>query len=167
MERMPTTPEDPLRQGAALLDDILWDVAQGAVARLGLEDCVIYLFDLERRFLIQRAAYGPKNPKGREILEPIRLLPGKGVVGTVAQTGLPLRIADTRLDPRYIPDDRNRRSELAVPLLLRNQVLGVIDSEHSKPNFFTEAHERTLTTIAAVTASRIGRARFEPTPNAT
>jgi putative methionine-R-sulfoxide reductase with GAF domain len=94
----------------------------------------------------------------------VRLLAGKGVVGTVAKTGLPLRIADTHLDARDIRDDRSRRSELAVPMLAKNQVIGVIDSEQSQPRFFTDAHEKTLITIAAVTASRIGRAWFEPTP---
>jgi len=44
------------------VDDILWDVANNAVARLGLEDCVIYLVDERGEFLVQRAAYGLEEP---------------------------------------------------------------------------------------------------------
>ncbi len=139
------------------LDDILWDVANGAVAHLGLEDCVIYLLDDERTHLVQRAAFGPKNPRGREILAPIRIKIGDGIVGTVAKTGRAERLDDVRTDARYIIDDQARLSELAVPLLLRDEVIGVIDSEHSKGGFFTAEHEQLFTTIANVTAGRIAR----------
>jgi signal transduction protein with GAF and PtsI domain len=71
---------------AADIDDILWEVANGTVARLGLEDCVIYLIDDGAGHLVQRAAYGPKNPRGREILALITIPLGKGIVGTVAAT---------------------------------------------------------------------------------
>ena len=143
------------------IDDILWDVANGAVAHLGLEDCVIYLLDENREYLVQRAAYGPKNPKEREILAPIRIRLGQGIVGTVAQTGIPELIHDTRLDPRYIADDQARLSELAVPLFSEKQVIGVLDSEHSCLSFFTEEHFHILTTIASMTAARVNRAHLD------
>lgn len=139
------------------IDDVLWDVANGTVAQLGLEDCVIYLVDESAGHLVQRAAFGPKNPRGREILAPITIPMGKGIVGTVARTGVVERIADVRLDPRYITDDQARLSELAVPLFFRERVIGVIDSEHSRRDFFTEEHERLFVAIAAITASRVGR----------
>lgn len=143
------------------IDDILWDVANGTVAHLGLEDCVIYLLDDERQHLIQRAAYGPKNPEAREILAPIRIPVGQGIVGTVAATGRPELIADTRKDPRYIQDDQMRLSELAVPLFFRDEVIGVLDSEHSREGFFTGEHLHLLTSIASMTASRISRALLD------
>ena len=143
------------------LDDILWDVANHAVARLGLEDCVIYLVDDRREFLVQRAAYGPKNPRGREILAPIKIPVGKGIVGAAAATGVPVLIPDTRQDPRYICDDQPRLSELALPILLDGRVIGVIDSEHSRAGFFTPAHREILTTIASMTASRVSRALLD------
>lgn len=143
------------------IDDILWDVANQAVARLGLEDCVIYLVDEGREHLVQRAAYGPKNPKGREILAPIVIPMGQGVVGSVAVTGKPERIADTRFDPRYICDDQMRLSELAVPIAFEGRVLGVIDSEHSARDFFTPWHLEVFTTLATMAASRIVRARLD------
>jgi class 3 adenylate cyclase/putative methionine-R-sulfoxide reductase with GAF domain len=143
---------------AADIDDVLWDVANGTVARLGLEDCVIYLLDESAGLLVQRAAYGPKNPRGREILAPITIALGKGIVGSVAASGVGERLDDVRDDPRYITDDQPRLSELAVPMFFRDRVIGVIDSEHSRRGFFTEEHERLFTAIAAITSSRIGRA---------
>lgn len=143
------------------IDDILWDVANGTVAHLGLEDCVIYLLDEQRQYLVQRAAYGPKNPQAREILAPIRIPVGQGIVGTVAATGLPELIRDTRLDSRYIPDDKPRLSELAVPLFFQRHVIGVLDSEHSQEGFFTEEHLHILTTIASMTAARVSRALLD------
>jgi diguanylate cyclase (GGDEF)-like protein len=143
------------------IDDILWDVARLAVARLNLEDCVIYLLDAERGELVQRAAHGPKNPKDREILNPIRLPVGRGIVGSVAATGRIERIIDTRKDPRYVQDDEARLSELAVPILQEGRVVGVIDSEHSQVGFFTEWHRDLFVAIATMTGARIMAAQLE------
>ncbi len=143
------------------VDDILWDVANETVAQLGWEDCVIYLLDEERRGLVQRAAYGPKNPQGREILAPIVVPVGRGIVGSVALTGRPELIPDTGEDPRYIRDDQMRLSELAVPLFLRGELIGVLDSEHSQRGFFTQEHLRLFTTLASMTASRLGQLRAQ------
>jgi hypothetical protein len=45
-------------------DEIVWTVAKHAIAKLGFIDCVVYLFDDDNEFLLQRAAHGPKNPIG-------------------------------------------------------------------------------------------------------
>ncbi|MCA9492239.1 MAG: GAF domain-containing protein [Myxococcales bacterium] len=139
----------------AEVDDILWDVANEVVARMGLEDCVIYLLDEGGDRLVQRAAYGPKNPRAREIKDPITIPTGQGIVGTVAATGVAERIDDVRLDPRYITDDASRLSELAVPIVGDRGVIGVIDTEHSQLGFFMPHHEDLLATIASMTASRL------------
>ncbi|WP_224362104.1 adenylate/guanylate cyclase domain-containing protein [Hyalangium versicolor] len=150
-----------LLQPQTNVDDILWDVAQGAVAHLGLEDCVIYLFDERREHLVQRAAYGPKNPREREILSPILIQPGKGIVGTVAVTGMTELISDTRKEPRYIQDDQARLSELALPIFSQGVVIGVLDSEHSQLGFFTEEHLHILTTVASMIAARVTQAQLD------
>lgn len=143
------------------IDDILWDVARLAVARLDLQDCVIYLVDPERGDLVQRAAYGPKNPRAREILNPIRLQIGRGIVGSVAASGQVERVDDTRKDLRYVPDDEIRLSELAVPIFHDGRVIGVIDSEHSRLGFFTEWHRDLFVAIASMTSGRITAAQLE------
>ncbi|MEE2936488.1 MAG: hypothetical protein VYA84_10880 [Planctomycetota bacterium] len=87
------------------LDEILWLIADRVIAGMGFEDCVIYLLDHEQQLLIQRAAYGPKNPEGRVIKDAITIPVGQGIVGSVAKHAIAERIADTRVDPRYIVDE--------------------------------------------------------------
>ncbi|MCE9678550.1 EAL domain-containing protein [Shewanella sp. AS1] len=141
------------------VDNILWHLAQNVVAQMGFDDVVVYLLDQQRGMLIQRASYGAKNPKGFEILSPIELKLGEGVVGEAAKRKQPLRIPDTRLYPNYIVDDAPRLSELAVPMLIDGEVVGVIDTEHPKKNFYNEQHERTLFALASITAMKIHKAK--------
>lgn len=142
-------------------DDILWDVAKNCISKLNFEDCVIYLLDEDRNVLVQKAAWGPKLAKDLTISQPIEIPVGKGIVGSVAQYGKPELIANTELDKRYIADDARRCSELAVPLIINGNVIGVIDSEHSRKNFFTKRHLNILSTIAVLCATQIERAKAE------
>ena len=143
------------------VDEILWDVAKNCIGRLQFEDCVIYLLDEKRNVLVQKAAHGPKSPRSFEITNPIDIPPGKGIVGTVAQTKKPELIADTSKDIRYIADDAVRLSEIAVPIISDGRLLGVIDCEHSKKRFFTQKHLSILTTIASLCANKILRTHTE------
>ncbi|MFT4019667.1 MAG: histidine kinase [Agriterribacter sp.] len=143
------------------VDDILWDVARNCISQLSFEDCVIYLVDEDRQVLVQKAAFGPKSPKNYVITNPIEIPIGKGITGNVALTGKPEIVNDTSIDPRYIVDDAMRYSEIAIPIKAGEQVLGVIDCEHSKKRFFTQRHLFILTTIASLCASKIVRSRIE------
>lgn len=145
----------------ASVHDILWDVIHNCIARLELEDCVIYLLDETGENLVQEAASGAKNPRPFEILNPIVIPLGKGIVGSVALKKQAQLITDTRLDPRYIVDDQPRLSELAVPIVHENRVIGVIDSEHSRKGFFKKFHLKVLQTVAALSAEKIVKARAE------
>ena len=149
------------------LDDIFWLIADRAIAGIGFDDCVIYLIDRTSGELAQVAAYGPKSPEGRVIVDPITIPLGKGVVGSVAKNLKPERIRDTRLDPRYILDDEFRLSEMAVPIVLNGECLGVIDSENSNVGFYTEKHEEILVTIASMAATKISDAKREEELHAT
>jgi signal transduction histidine kinase len=143
---------------ASDLEGVLWAVAHEAIARLDLEDCVIYVVDDARKACVQRAAHGPKNPSGYDILDPIVIPLGKGLVGSVACSGKPERVDDVSRDPRYIVDDAARSSELTVPILHEGRVIGIIDSEHSQPGFYTERHQQVFEAIAALAATRIAQA---------
>ena len=118
------------------VDDICWNIAKTAIGELGFVDCVVYLTDETRSHLVQRAAHGDKNPIEREILDPIVIPVGEGIVGSVAATGKLEWVNDTRVDRRYILDDSFRCAELAVPILLEGEVIGVLDSEHPEAHFF-------------------------------
>jgi two-component system LytT family sensor kinase len=53
------------------IQQVLWDVVRNCISRLNFVDCVIYWLDQERGVLVQKAAYGPKNPEADLILQPI------------------------------------------------------------------------------------------------
>ena len=147
--------------GKNTIEEVLWDVAKNCISRLDLVDCVIYLLDESRGVLVQKAAYGKKNPEEFNIYVPIEIPLGKGIVGSVAQTGIAEIVSDVSVDPRYIVDDQPRLSELAVPLLVNNKVIGVIDSEHPERNFYNQSHLDALNTIASICASKISQAQAD------
>jgi len=140
-------------------EEVCWELTKKVIAHIGFEDCVVYLMNEKRKVLVQVAAHGPKNPIDLDIFEPITIEPGKGIVGTTYQTGVAQVIPDTRLDVRYILDDQMRLSEIAVPIMNEGRPIGVIDSEHSQVNFYTEEHLIILTTLAAIASTKIVQIR--------
>lgn len=140
------------------LDELLWSMAENIGVLLGFEDCVIYL--LRGETLTQAAAYGAKADR-RRLNQPMEIALGQGIVGTVAERGEPELVADTEADPRYIRDCFEGHSELAVPILYQGQVLGVLDSERSRRDGFSDAERATLQSLANVAASRIASAIAE------
>jgi signal transduction histidine kinase len=140
-------------------EEVCWELTKKVIAHIGFEDCVVYLFDEKRGVLVQVAAHGPKNPIDLDIFEPITIHPGKGIVGSAFVSGEPQIVSDTRLDERYILDDQMRLSEIAVPIMSEGKSIGVIDSEHSQVDFYTEEHLVTLTTLAAIASTKIVQIR--------
>ncbi len=147
--------------GENSVNEICWDIARNCISQLDFEDCVVYLLDEEHQVMVQKAAYGPKNPKGHEIIDPIEIKKDVGIVGNVWSTGKAHLINDTSKDERYIVDDVKRKSEISVPIFHDGKVIGVIDSENSKKNFFSENHLKALTTIASISANKISEANAE------
>lgn len=90
-----------------------------------------------------------------------RVVPlGQGIIGIAAQQREPLLSSDTRKDPRYIAANPETRSELAAPLIYKGKVIGVLDLEHTRVNYYNEDHQRTLSTLAAQVAISIANARL-------
>ncbi len=85
---------------------------------------------------------------------------GQGISGTVARTGLPLRVGNVAGDPGYLGDSQARRSELCVPLKIGERIIGVINVESAKENAYSEADERVLSTIAVQLATAIEKVRL-------
>jgi len=77
---------------------------------------------------------------------------GDGLVGYAARHRQTVLVPDVSKDPRYILLNPETRSELAVPLIYKDKVIGVLDLEHTKRGFFTDDHQRTVTTLAAQVA---------------
>ena len=85
---------------------------------------------------------------------------GDGLVGYAARHRQAVLVPDVSKDPRYILLNPETRSELAVPLIYKDNVIGVLDLEHTKRGFFTDDHKRTVTTLAAQVAIAIENARL-------
>jgi sigma-B regulation protein RsbU (phosphoserine phosphatase) len=85
---------------------------------------------------------------------------GQGIIGSAAQLREPILAPDVRKDSRYVAENPETRSELSVPLIYKGQVIGVMDLEHTRVNYFNEDHLRTLTTLAAQVAISIANARL-------
>ena len=97
---------------------------------------------------------------GERVTRERNVLLGQGIIGTAAQDRAPILAADVRKDPRYVNENPETRSELSVPLIYKSKVIGVIDLEHTRVNYYTEEHQRTLTTLAAQIAISIANARL-------
>jgi len=85
---------------------------------------------------------------------------GRGLVGAAAESKKPVLAPDVARDPRYIKANPETRSELCVPLIYKDQVIGVLDLEHTRRGYFTEDHLRTVSTLAAQVAIAIENARL-------
>jgi len=83
---------------------------------------------------------------------------GVGLVGYAAEHGQAVLVPDVSKDPRYIPANPETRSELCIPLIYKDKVIGVLDIEHTRKGYFTEDHVRIMTTLAAQVAIAIENA---------
>jgi len=141
--------------GKVDLYEIAWEITRNIAEYLETDDCIIYILDENKNALEQIAAYGEKLNPNSEINSKIEIPIGKGVVGSVAKTGVAEIINDTSVDSRYIVDDKIRLSEVAVPIISDGKVIGVFDSEHPKRNYFTEKQLITLQNIASLVALQL------------
>src|SRR5712691_2394368 len=95
---------------------------------------------------------------------PVRLrLPlHQGLTGTAAGERRILRVNDVTEDPRYIRCETGveARSELVVPLLIQDRLIGVLDLESTEPHAFTPEHERMLSTLGSYIAIALENARL-------
>ncbi len=99
---------------------------------------------------------------GRKVewVEPVAL--GRGICGTAAALRQPVRVTNVDLDPRYLPcaSDIRVRSELVVPLLFKDRLIGVLDLESSSYNAFSSRHQQLLSTLASSLAIALENARL-------
>jgi sigma-B regulation protein RsbU (phosphoserine phosphatase) len=85
---------------------------------------------------------------------------GKGITGAAATLKQPILVGDTSQDPRYIAGHPEARSEMAIPLIVRDSVVGVMDIESNRLNHFTEDHLRLLVLLAPQIATSVENARL-------
>jgi sigma-B regulation protein RsbU (phosphoserine phosphatase) len=93
-------------------------------------------------------------------VERTRVPIGKGIVGQVALTRQPILLNDVSAAENYVPANPQVRSELAVPLIAKNRLIGVMDIESEEAGYFRPEHLHLLTFTASRIAQAIVNARL-------
>jgi sigma-B regulation protein RsbU (phosphoserine phosphatase) len=132
------------------LDQVLSSAASQIRRLMDYEIFAVLLLEESTNDLYVRFAIGHRP----EVIEHWRIPMADGIIGAAATTGQAVRVGDVLKDPRYLPAVEEVRSELAVPLIVRGRVIGVMDIESRQPDYFTPAQQTILTLVA----SRIGTA---------
>jgi phosphoserine phosphatase RsbU/P len=138
------------------LDELLTRLAHLVKRLINYRIFGIALLDPDSELLEMKLAisYGD-NPRA---LEPVKL--GEGLVGYAAQHRQPVLVDDVTADPRYIHAVEGVRSELVIPLLLKDRCIGVFDLESPDLAAFTKKHVELLTLLASQAAVAIENARL-------
>jgi GAF domain-containing protein len=139
------------------LEDLLDETARLLSGALHCE-VAVSLVDEEAGMLCfrYRVAHGsPDSP-----LEELNLPLGQGITGWAATHGQPLLVRDVSQHPSYIQAYPATRSELAVPLIHQDQVLGVINLESERVDNFNESDLRLVSALAGPIAVAISNARL-------
>jgi sigma-B regulation protein RsbU (phosphoserine phosphatase) len=137
------------------LDELLTKIASATRALIPYDAFSVFLVDTDGSILRNRFSVRYDQ---RVKIDNIPL--GKGITGAAAESREPVRVLDTAADPRYIASHPGIRSELAVPLIVQDRVVGVLDVESERISFFTEDHQRTLSLLAQQIASSVENARL-------
>jgi sigma-B regulation protein RsbU (phosphoserine phosphatase) len=143
------------------LDELFARIAQSMRRVIEYRTFGIWLIDDDRQELeIKHAVHYGEHTTMR------RIPMGEGLVGYAALHGEPVLVADVSQDPRYINVVQDVRSELAIPLLLKDRCIGVLDLESPELDAFTKRDVEILTLLASQAAVAIENARLYETISA-
>ena len=130
--------------------------------QFGYDHVQIFLMDDKDEFAVLRASTGEA---GRKLLENNHQLQrgSQSVIGQVTATAKPVIASDTadaRVAHRPNPLLPNTRSEMAIPLILKGQVVGALDVQSNQPAYFDDDDVAVLTTLAAQVSVAIDNAQL-------
>jgi len=137
------------------LNELLARIAASIHTLIHFDAFSILLVDYEKQCLRHRFS---ERFDERVSLDNIPL--GKGITGAAAEGRQTIKVDDILTDPRYIASHPGIRSEVAVPLVLQDRVIGVMDLESERLGAFTDEHVRTLSLLAPQIASSVENARL-------
>lgn len=137
------------------LDELLGRIAAATRSLINYDAFSIFLVDAEKSVLRHRFSVRYDQ---RVHLDNLPL--GKGITGAAAESRQVVRVLDTGADSRYIASHPEIRSEMAMPLMVQDRVVGVLDVESERIAYFTEDHQRTLSLLAPQIANSIENARL-------
>jgi two-component system, NtrC family, sensor kinase len=137
------------------LDELLARILKISREVFQFENAIIRLLDPSKQVLVTAASYGYAE---KAVRRDIRV--GEGVMGKAAQSGQPVLVSDVSLVTDYVGGIYNARSELAVPMIAREKIIGVFNVESPRPNAFNEADIAPLISMARQAAIAIENARL-------
>jgi sigma-B regulation protein RsbU (phosphoserine phosphatase) len=137
------------------LDELLQRLAEIVKRVIDYEMFGILLLDEERDELVLRKAVNFGTARERS-----RIAVTDGLCGAAVRSREPVLVGDVRKDPRYVSLVPETRSELVVPLLYKDRVIGVLDLESPVLDRFTEQHVKVLTPLASQVAVAVENARL-------
>src|SRR5690348_9579721 len=138
------------------LDELMVRISELVKRAIEYDVFAILLLNEKAQELYVRFNVG--HPEG--VVKSLRIKVGEGIVGRAVQSRRSVLVNDVKKDPAYIQSLPAVRSELAVPLIAKNRVIGVIDLEAPWPDFFTEQHQNLLELLAGRMAMAIENARL-------
>jgi len=152
---------------------VLNDVGREASSILNIDELLRRAADLIKRAIdyqmasilvydadLKRFTHAVDVRYGRSEQSKLSVGPTDGIVGAAVALAEPVVVQDVTTDPRYILCNPETKSELAVPMIYKNRVVGVIDMESPVKNYFTEEHVQTVSTLAASLAVAVENARL-------
>ncbi len=137
------------------LDEVLQQILIIARDYFHLQNVAILLLDKETNELYTRCQIGWDAG-----LDTIRLPMGRGLTGTAAKEKRPVYAPDVTKDTRYIASARKTVSELAIPLMVRDEVVGVLDCQSEKLDYFDEETIDLLTLFSTQASMALQNARL-------
>jgi len=105
------------------LDEVLQRILVIARDYFHLQNVAILLLDKDKKHLRMRSQIGGEG------FDQVRVAIGTGLVGIAAKDKRPLYVPDFTKDTRYLPWGKKTRSELAIPLMVSDEVVGVLDCQ--------------------------------------
>jgi GAF domain-containing protein len=137
------------------LDEALQSAVNGLQVTLGGDRVSILLADREKKTLEVKAAVGYASNVFN-----LRIPIGSGITGWTAAHRKTLRVNNVLQDTRYVEASSNTRSEMAIPLLYRSELLGVLNVESEQLSAYAENDEELLGTLGGSLAAIIANARL-------
>src|SRR5882724_12283595 len=138
------------------LDKLLANVADIIKKVIDSDLFAILLYTEKYQELRIRFAVGHRP----EIVNKLTLTLNDGITGAAATKREPILVGDVRNDPRYLSSIDAVRTELAVPMIARRKLVGVIDVQSTRLNAYTEYDRTLLRLIASRVAVAIDNARL-------
>lgn len=138
------------------LDELLRRIAEIVKRAMDYEVFAILLLNEKTQEL--RVHFSLGHPK--DTVRNLRIKVGEGIVGRAAQTRRSVVVNDVTSDPTYIPSLPSIRSEMAVPLIFKGRLIGIIDLESPQPDYFNDSHVSLLELLASRMAFAIENARL-------